>query len=285
MIKEYLLPRHFFFLAGLPRSGSTLLASILNQHPEVYSGPLSPIIESMYYTEKYFTEGSDIYASCENPEALRRVISGIPVSYYADIEKRFVIDKNRAWPNNIDLIKRYIEPDPKIICTVRSIPAILASFVHLIEENNNPGENFVDTWLTDNDLAITTENRCYYLMQPTGIVNQSLWAFSQAYEKKQENYLKIIEYDHLMENPELVLSEIINYLGIAPFGFDLTNINNDFQEDDMRVYKLKGMHSVRKNLGDRKLDPTEILGGDIIKRFSGLEFWRNRRPEIKGFYL
>ena len=33
----------YHLLAGLPRSGNTLLSAILNQNPDIYSSPLSPI--------------------------------------------------------------------------------------------------------------------------------------------------------------------------------------------------------------------------------------------------
>jgi len=35
------------FLSGLPRSGSTVLSSILNQHPQVHSTSTSGLIEIM----------------------------------------------------------------------------------------------------------------------------------------------------------------------------------------------------------------------------------------------
>ena len=37
----------FYFMTGLPRSGSTLLSSILNQNPKFYSGPSSPVVSTI----------------------------------------------------------------------------------------------------------------------------------------------------------------------------------------------------------------------------------------------
>ena len=34
----------YYFMSGLPRSGSTVLASILNQNPAVYVTPTSPML-------------------------------------------------------------------------------------------------------------------------------------------------------------------------------------------------------------------------------------------------
>ena len=44
----------FYFMAGLPRSGSTLLSSILNQNPRFYSGPSSPVLGAMFAVEQDF---------------------------------------------------------------------------------------------------------------------------------------------------------------------------------------------------------------------------------------
>ena len=42
----------YHFLAGLPRSGNTLLSSILNQNPLIHSSPLSPINQIMWQQEQ-----------------------------------------------------------------------------------------------------------------------------------------------------------------------------------------------------------------------------------------
>ena len=38
------------FLAGLPRSGSTVLSALLNQHPEVHTSATSGLCEVMFKT-------------------------------------------------------------------------------------------------------------------------------------------------------------------------------------------------------------------------------------------
>ena len=53
-MKQINMNHEFFFYSGLPRSGGTMLASVMNQHPDLYVSPLSPTVELLYYTEKYF---------------------------------------------------------------------------------------------------------------------------------------------------------------------------------------------------------------------------------------
>ncbi|HEY2623443.1 MAG TPA: sulfotransferase, partial [Dyella sp.] len=40
-------PRKFHFISGLPRSGTTLLAAILNQNPRFRAGMTSPLADIM----------------------------------------------------------------------------------------------------------------------------------------------------------------------------------------------------------------------------------------------
>jgi len=39
--------KDIYFLGGLPRSGNTLLSSILNENPSVYCSPISPLLDNL----------------------------------------------------------------------------------------------------------------------------------------------------------------------------------------------------------------------------------------------
>jgi len=45
------MSKKYYFMAGLPRAGGTLLKSIIDQNPDIYAGPVSPVIELMYYNQ------------------------------------------------------------------------------------------------------------------------------------------------------------------------------------------------------------------------------------------
>lgn len=257
-----------------------MLASVLNQHPELHVTPLSPTVELLYYTEKYFDEGSEGYAADPQPQSKQAVLENIPRNYYAHIAKPYVMDNNRAWPNNIERIQRYMDPDPKIVCIVRDIPSILASFIDLINRSDNAGENFIDRWLVEHGMELNTANRCYYLMQPTGIVNQSLWSMYQGHAKGHGHGMHLVEYDDLVADPERVLSRVVDFLGIRHHEFEFDNIINVTPVNDV-TYNLQGMHSVRSKLRNRGLDPKKILGAELVARYSGLEYWRQNVSEHK----
>lgn len=281
------MKQEFFFYSGLPRAGGTMLASVMNQHPDLYVSPLSPTVELLYYTEKYFDEGSEGYSANPQPVSKQNVLEALPREYYKNIPKKYIMDNNRAWPNNTDRITRFITTKPKIVCIVRDVASILASFIDLVNRSNNPGTNFIDKWLVENRMELNTRNRCYYLMQPTGIINQSLWSMYQGYNNPAvKACMHMVEYDDLISNPEETMSNIIDFLDIPSYKFVFDNIQNVTPVDDV-TYNLEGMHSVRAKLSSRNLDPIEILGPELVQQYSGLEYWREvvKPSKIKLFSI
>jgi len=227
----------------------------------------------MYYTEEYFESYSEPYAADPCLVGRDAVLTNISQNYYQHISKPYIMDNNRAWPNNVERIRKYMSADPKIVCIVRDIPSILASFVDLIERNRNPGENFVDRWLVEQGLPLTTSNRCMYLMQPTGIVNQSLWSMYQGYSGANRVCMHLVEYDDLVLQPDVELSKILRFLNLSEYQFNFDRIVNVTPVDDV-TYNLQGMHSVRSKLERRSIDPAQVLGAELVKKYSGLEYWR-----------
>ena len=53
-----------YFLGGFPRSGSTLLGSLLNQHPDIYVSPTSPLGDVVTDIEKIFNKIDEQYTFC-----------------------------------------------------------------------------------------------------------------------------------------------------------------------------------------------------------------------------
>ena len=265
-----------FLMAGLPRSGSTLLRSILNQNPEIYSGPISPSVELLYYTDKYFQESEMLLASPQ-PESCYNILSNMMDLFYEPILKKEgkskVIEFNRAIPNNIERFRTYIKEDVRIVCPVRSIPEILASFISLIHRNSDK-ISFVDQYLIDKGIEVNDDNRCDYLMSDYGIVGQALFALAQSFRRNEQNLLKIVEYDDLVANTQQVMKEIYDFWGLENWEHSYENLENKYPETDLFQYNLEGMHTVGKTIKKTCKKPEEVLSMSIIEKYSGMEYWR-----------
>ena len=145
----------YYFMSGLPRAGGTLLKSIIDQNPDIYAGPVSPVIELMYYNQYYF-HTSESYDGDPRPKSAYNLIKCMPDNYHCDIKKPIIIEHNRAWVNNIERIKAYITPNPKIICTVRDVLEVLTSFITMIHRNSDQ-VSFIDQELIKKNISVNDD--------------------------------------------------------------------------------------------------------------------------------
>jgi len=273
--------KDYIFVSGLPRSGSTLFKAILNQNPDIHAGAISPVLEVMYYTEKYFNESEQALAYPKPPQQLK-IISSVIDNYYSDIDKPIIFDKCRAWPNNVDRLQEYITKTPKILCPVRDVVEILASFIQMIHRNSNQ-VSFVDKALIEKGYKPTDDNRCDYLMCPEGIVDQSLYAFGEGFNKGCEKYMHMIEYNDLVNRPEDTMRKVYQFLEIPEYKHDFGNVSHKYRERDDEVYGLSDMHEVRKQVKRTSKRPEEVLSDYVLNKYSGMEFWRKAKQPISLF--
>ena len=262
---------NFYFDCGLPRSGSTLLTALLNQNPQIHAGTLSPVFEVMYYTNDRL-QGEQAQAF-PKPEVFRRMVSNVITEYYSDRDEDVIVDKCRAWPAHIDLIKQYITPDPKIICTVRHPLDILASFITLFHKDG--GLNFIDKAMLKQGMFVTDDARCHFMMNPGGIVWESMNALATAFRQNQTQYIHFIQYDDLVSDPKRVMQGIHSYLRLKPFEYDFENIVQKDREKDKEVYGLPTMHEVRQKVEKKSKHYSEVLSEEVINKYKDLDFWNN----------
>ena len=262
---------NFYFMAGLPRAGSTLLKSIINQNPNIYTQPVTPVMELMYHNEQYFLT-SEQYIGYPNPEGAYKLISNIIENYYFKVEKPIIIDHNRAWSNNIERLKTYITPNPKIICPVRDISEILTSFITMIHRNSDE-VSFIDQTLIDKGFTVDDDNRCQYLMSDDGIVEQALWAQSQAFIRNETDHLLMVEYDDIVNTPQETMDRIYNFLEIDGYKHDFNNVKNNHRESE-KQWNLKDMHHVRNKVQKISKKPEDVLSPFILNKYSKLEYWK-----------
>jgi sulfotransferase len=266
----------FYFMAGLPRSGSTLLSSILNQNPKFYSGPSSPVVSTMLTLEQAFSQ-DELFLGYPKTEVAKNIIASILPQYYSDISKPIIFDKNRSWVNRMNYIPGYFDIVPKIICPVRDITEILTSFILMCRRNpytNQTKINFVDEMLIKSNIPLTDNNRCEFLASSNGILGQSYNGLRQAIMEGYDNCLHFVEYKNLVNNPQETLNKIYDFLDEEPFEHTFNNLGNPHRENDMQIYGFPDMHEVRSNLSSTASKPEEILSPETLSKCENSEFWR-----------
>ena len=270
----------FYFMGGLPRSGSTLLSSILNQNPRFYSGPSSPVLGAMFTLEDYFT-GNELYHGYPKPEQVNEMIGRVLHHFYSDVDKPVVIDKNRAWTARVPYIEGYIGQQAKILVPVRRVDEILTSILTMVHRNpfqeGQARVNFVDEQLIKTNTPINDYNRCMYLLNDGGIVYESLNAIMMGFQQNVRDKMHFVDYNDLVDNPEKTMEDIYDFLGEEHYDHDFDSLSNIHREDDLNTYGLSDMHHVRSQVKKTAPPPASVLPPEILDLYnqskSRLEFW------------
>jgi len=269
--------KKYYFMSGLPRSGSTLLSSILNQNPRMHSGPSSPVVAIMLALENVISN-DELFLAFPKAEQAGKIISSVIENYYSDVDKPVIIDKNRSWVNRVHYIPGYFGVEAKILCPVRNVDEILTSFITMHRRNPfeiNGKVNFIDDMLIKNNIPLNDENRCQLLSGPNGIVGQSYVGIQQVVMDGKQKQLHFIEYDNIMNEPKETMRKIYEFLDEEYFEHDFSNIKNMHKENDAAIYGFSDMHDVRDSLEKISKNPKEVLPESILKNYQGTEFWRN----------
>jgi sulfotransferase len=274
----------FYFMAGLPRSGSTVLSAILNQNPRFYSGPSSPVLSTMYAVENHLAN-NELFHGYPKPEQAKNIISSIIHQFYDDIQEPVVIDKNRAWPGRVPYIEGYIGQQAKIICPVRDIDEILTSMIMMIRRNpyqeGQPKINFIDEQLVKQNIPLSDDNRCEYIAGPNGILGQSLNAIVEALKQGFSDRIHFVEYRDIINNPEETLAKLYEFLGEEYYEHTFEGLENKNQERDLITYGLADMHKVHSKLESTASNPKEILSQTILDRCNNMDIWRQKKYKLE----
>lgn len=264
-------------MAGLPRSGSTMLSAILNQNPRFYSGPSSPVVPTMLALEQSLNQ-DELFLAFPKFDFAQKLISSVLDQYYSDTDKPVVFEKNRSWVNRVNYINGYFGiENPKILFPVRDVSEILASFISMIRRNPhiiNERLNFIDQSLVQQGIPLNDENRCRAIAGP-GILGQSFDGLKKALSEGYRNNIHFIEYKDLVNNPEQTMRKIYDFLGEEYFEHDFDNITNIHQENDAQIYGFQDMHAVRKKVESIAASPEEVLPASILELVKGAEFWKD----------
>jgi sulfotransferase len=209
--------KQLVFLSGLPRSGSTLLSSILSENPLIHAEGNSAVCQLMWDMSISCEVNSQEQLAANNRfDTQQQLVSEIPNIYYQKINRPIVIDKCRSWTleANVLMIRKYICPDPKIIVLTRPIDEI--DKVYNSKELLSPGSEPIMRSLNGVD-----------------------WA-----KKNNSGEFLFIEYSDLVSYTNEVIASIYSFCDWDDFQHDLSNIVNRFPEND-DVYGMPGMHEVR----------------------------------------
>ena len=258
------------FLCGLPRSGSTLLATLLNQHPEIYASPHSGLLDGLWAMRQAFINSEGVKFQLR-VSAYQETLWTAPQTFYAGVKEDIVFDKQFAWitPDNYDLALK-ISTNPRFIICYRPILEVLASFVSKSIDNPEYYLNkeielvnfYPKNYLSKNDALAE------YLMNEHPLIPKSLLGL--AYAKKNENSgrFKFVSYDNLTSDPKKEMTSIFDFLGLEPIEVQTENLLNIFRYKDVDALGVDGFHRIRPTIKKESPKPEDLFSDFILQKYA-----------------
>jgi len=237
----------FHFIAGLPRSGVSVLTALLRQNPRFVALPNSPAQQVFTASVARIMEGGP-ESHLLNPAQKTALLRGVVDAVYHDRPFGAVVfDANRDWLDDLDrLVALY--PLCRIIICVRN-PAAIVNSVAL------PSPDQMD----DNSHADTAAR----LTAPDGLIGVEITKLREALSSRHAERIFVLDYDRLVDDPEDVMDALYDFLRVPQFTHNYHEIGGGADDDVSGPVRRSGQPM--------------ILPTRMILQLSGRAFWRNLR--------
>ena len=247
--------KKYHFISGLPRSGTTLLSTILKQNPRFEASISGPLAR---FTRAIITESSTQggYRFECPPEKRKKLINGLFENYHDDNTKEVAFNTNRGWPLLLPTIKDLYSDSKMIIC-VRDVEWVLDSFETLYRKNPY---SFTTMFSPDENINVYT--RCESLLNPGRTLGFAYNAIKQGITSEHKSSIMIVEYENLAKNPEFIMKALYNFIDEPYYQHDYNDVEASYDEFDEDV-QLPGLHKTRKQVGfipRESIIPPDIIG-------------------------
>ncbi|MQY42493.1 sulfotransferase [Epibacterium sp. SM1969] len=262
------------FISGLPRSGSTLLSSLLRQNPRMHAGMTSPVshLVNAVLRETSMRHEDAVFIDDDIRKALVRGVFDV---YYKDVAPGDVVfDTSRGWTTKMAVLSE-LYPAFRMICCVRN-PAWIIDSIETITQKHP----FELSGIFSFEPGGTIYSRSEALAGPKGMMGYALNALREGIYSKHKSRIMLVRYESLVRDTRAVLEQIYDFIDEPYFeGHDPTNIppSYDMMEFDRRL-GTPGLHDV----GDRvvHIPRKTILPPDLFARFEEAAFWEEAEFQI-----
>lgn len=258
--------RDYHFIAGLPRSGSTLLSGILRQNPRFHAGMSSPVAALFEGVIGQVSAGTELSTMVDQAQR-QRILQGLFDSYYSDLEQPVVFDTNRAWTASLPALMTLF-PEAKVVCTVRNVAWVMDSLER--QFRNNAFEN---TRLFNSGAERSTVyTRVEALAGANRLVGFPWHALREACYSEFADRIVLVEYELMTQRPAEVFNLIYQFLGEEPCDHNFDSVDYDAPDFDSQL-GLDGLHRVHPKVEPRPRNT--ILPPDLFEKYTNLSFWRD----------
>ena len=253
-----------FFQSSMPRSLSTTFQNLMCQNTDFHANSTSGLLELLFGARANFTTSLEFKA--QDQELMNKAFKGFclgALEGYANelTDKKYLLDKSRGWGVYRGFLESFY-PNPKIICLVRNLKDVVASYEKIYRNNQLQH----DAIRNDADARGTTvHKRVDEWMHPTNTIGRAVERIFEMTRLGYDDKILFIKCEDLCLYPDKVMQKVYDYLELPYFQHNFDNIEQVTKEDD-NVYGLgNGLHTIRPKLEMKPSDADKVLGKDITK--------------------
>ena len=256
--------KKIFFLAGFPRAGNTLLASILNQNPDICCTPNSITLEIL--KELFLLKGIDTFQNFPDEQSLNNVMDEVYNLYYKHWNYKYIIDRGPAGTSdNLMVLRKHFKKEIKVIFLVRPILEVLASWITWA---NKTPDNYLKK------VATNPTDACHWLMRKEGQITKELLGMQNLLKPENKHHVLFIDYKDLVRKPHQTIKGIYKFLDIPSFKHRFIDLDqvvvNGISYQDITLGK--GMHTIKTKKLIKSETNVNILPLEIIKQYGKIKF-------------
>jgi len=255
-----------FFQSSMPRSLSTLLQNLVSQRPDFYCTPTDGLLELIFAARSNYTSSPEFKA--QDKDLMQRAfisfcrqgMDGYCSALVEGTDKKYVLNKSRGWGVYRPFLNA-VYPNPKIICLVRDLKDIVASYEKIYRKNQELSHDPVRN--DESARGTTIHKRVDEWMHPTNTIGRAAERIFEMIRQGYDDKILFVKAEDLCLYPEQQMTRIYQYLEVPHFSHDFDNIEQVTMEDD-DVYGLgTGLHTIRPKLELKPSDARQVLGADI----------------------
>ena len=253
----------------MPRACSTLLQNIFNQRPDFYATPTDGLANLLLNARESFTNSDEFRASKDQDLMLKawRGFCKQGMHGYVDslTDRQNVVIKGRTIKSCIPWFEKFLDEPPKVICMVRDLRSIVASFEKLHRKNPEKSSQ----WYIGGELrGTTTSKRCdMYLTNPP--LGHSLDQLREVMEMNITNKIIFIRAEDLSSRPQEIMSELYSIIEVEDYKHNFDHVEQTTHENDI-IHRLDSdLHTIRNKVEPLTEDYLDVIGkemSDIINR-------------------
>ena len=272
--------KKFYFTGGLPRSGNTLLCSILNQNPNVYATGMSCLPEVFLRLLK-IAEDDIAYQTSPCPENLQNVFVNLFETFYGHRDEEVIIERS-SWttPFNYQVLDQYCPNDVKILILVRPVVDVIKSYLKICEKSPlfyiNQQYNFIDeSTLYKSEI----ETKVDLILQKEGEVDRNLYSMKWLIDNNYTDSVRVLDYDTFISDPKKYIKHLYEWYDIPKYDHTYEDLNQvgvyGVPYRDNEYLRADGVHTIRTDKIEKIKNDIE-LPSHVIDFCNSLNVWEGK---------